>query len=101
MGLGGSGGLDGADVDGSGRGSVGRQVVQFDGQGLDAAEPAESFRTSEGQRRGGGRRSRNDEGVRASPGSQSGKALAVAAGGELSSAGDSAEVDYQAGEQGA
>src|SRR6516164_11496203 len=78
MGLGGSSGLDGTDVDSSRTGSVGRPVVQLDGQGLCLAESAASLGTSQGQRGSGRRRPRDGEGVRATPGRELGKAFAFA-----------------------
>src|SRR6266404_899237 len=98
MGLGRSRGLDGTDVDSSRTGSVGRQVVQLDGQGLRAAQLAASLRRREGEPGSGGRGPRDGEGVRAAPGSEPGKALADTEGRQLSSAGDSTSVDTQAGQ---
>ena len=59
-----------------------------------------AFERVKANERSSGRRSRHGRGVRATPGSQPGKALAIAAGRQLSSAGDSAGVDSQAGQQG-
>src|SRR5947209_14411113 len=99
MGLGGCGGLDGTHVDSSRKWSARKQVVQPDGQGGFSQDPGAGLCASASQPRGGGSRSRNDRGVRATLGREPGKAGGRTAGGKLPTAGHPPSLDYQAGEQ--
>src|SRR5947209_18906885 len=87
MGLGGCGGLDGTHVDSSRKWSARKQVVQPDGQGGFSQDPGAGLCASASQPRGGGSRSRNDRGVRATLGREPGKAGGRTAGGKLPTAG--------------